>query len=42
MIRLSKPIVDFHAHFPVSGTWSGGELHPRLKEYNRRAQRPHA
>jgi len=35
VIRLAKPIIDFHAHFHVSGTFPGGEMHPRLAEYNR-------
>lgn len=37
-IQLNKPIIDFHAHFPVGGG-PRRELHPRLKEYDEQRNR---
>lgn len=40
MIRLPKPIIDFHAHFPVAGGGPAGEPHPAVLAYARqRAER---
>ncbi|HLS88430.1 MAG TPA: amidohydrolase family protein [Sphingobacteriaceae bacterium] len=35
MIKLSRPIIDFHAHFPAGRWRNPAEMHPALAEYGR-------